>query len=102
MANVVLYEFVPTRSLKCRWALLEADIEYESAGNGPEAFGSEDLCKIQPLGKLPAAVIDGKPLFESSAITTAVADLEIRYGGKGVLGSSLKPSFLYRLLRFVF
>ncbi len=75
MANVTLYEYEPTRSKKCRWALLEAGLEYESIGNSPQIIGSEELRKVHPLGKLPAAKIDGKPLFESSAIVTAVADL---------------------------
>ena len=75
MATIQLYEFAPTRSSKPRWALLEAGLEYESLGNEPKAIGSDEVNKIHPLGKLPAAIIDGKPLFESSAIVTAVADL---------------------------
>lgn len=31
--------------------------------------------RLHPLGKLPVAVIDGKPLFESAAIAVAIADL---------------------------
>ena len=75
MTKVTLYEFEPTRSKKCRWALLEAELEYESIGNSPQIIGSEELRKVHPLGKLPAAMIDGRPLFESSAIVTAIADL---------------------------
>ena len=75
MATIKLYEFEPTRSARCRWTLLEAGLDYESVNNGPEAIGSEELLKLHPLGKLPAAVIDGKPLFESAAISTAIADL---------------------------
>ena len=75
MAEIKLYEFEPTRSQKCRWTLLEAGLEYESLGNSPKVLGSDELRKIQPLGKLPGALIDGKPLFESSAISTAIADL---------------------------
>ena len=30
---------------------------------------------MHPLGKLPAALIDGKPLFESAVISTVIADL---------------------------
>lgn len=75
MANVTLYEYEPTRSLKCRWTLLEAGLDYTSLGNEPEVFGTDDLRMIQPLGKLPAATIDGKPLFESTAIVAAIADL---------------------------
>jgi len=35
-------------------------------------------------------------------LSTAVADVEIEYGGKGVLGANLKPGFLFRLVRFIF
>jgi glutathione S-transferase len=75
MADIVLYEFKRTRSEKCRWALREAGLPYRSEGNSPRTIGSEDVRKIHPLGKLPAALIDGKPLFESVAIVNAVADL---------------------------
>ena len=50
-------------------------MDYESIGNRVEIVGSEELRKVHPLGKLPAAVIDGRPLFESAAIATAIADL---------------------------
>lgn len=75
MPEIKLYELGPTRSARCRWALLEAGLEYESVGNDPSIIGSDELRDVHPLGKLPAAIIDGKPLFESAAIATAVADL---------------------------
>ena len=65
----------PTRSARCRWTLLEAGLEFESIGNAPEIIGSDALREAHPLGKLPAAVIDGRPLFESAAICTAIADM---------------------------
>jgi len=74
MNNISLYEYAPTRSARSRWALLEAGIEYESIGDGPSVFGHPDLGKIHPLRKVPAAMIDGKPLFESAAICAAIAD----------------------------
>ena len=75
MKEISLYEYEPTRSARPRWALLEAGIAYDSIGNGPEVFGHPDLGKVHPLGKVPAAIINGKPLFESGAICAAVADL---------------------------
>ena len=75
MPDIKLYELGPTRSARCRWTLLEAGLEYESMGNQASFIGSTALRKIHPLGKLPAALIDGKPLFESAAISTAIADL---------------------------
>lgn len=72
---IKLFELGPTRSSRARWTLLEAGLDYESIGNSVEIFGSEELRRVHPLGKLPAAIIDGKPLFESAAIVTAIADL---------------------------
>jgi glutathione S-transferase len=73
--SIKLFELGPTRSARCRWTLFEAGLEYESIGNRPDIIGSEELRKVHPLGKLPAAFIDGRPLFESAAISTAIADL---------------------------
>ncbi len=73
--RIKLFELAPTRSARCRWALLEAGLQYESVGNTPDIIWSEELRQVHPLGKLPAAVIDGRPLFESAAIVAAVADL---------------------------
>jgi glutathione S-transferase len=75
MPSIKLFELGPTRSARVRWILLEAGLAYESAGNRVEVIGSDELRSIHPLGKLPAAIIDGKPLFESAAIVTAIADL---------------------------
>ena len=75
MPEIVLYELGATRSARCRWTLLEAGLDYESVGNAPDVIGSDALRTVHPLGKLPAAVIDGRPLFESAAISTAIADL---------------------------
>ena len=75
MPVIQLYEHARTRSARCRWTLAEAGLEYESLGNAPEIIGSDELRTVQPLGKVPAAIIDGRPLFESAAICTAIADL---------------------------
>ncbi len=75
MPEIKLYELGPTRSARCRWVLKEADLPFQSIGNSIEVFADPELQKVHPLGKLPAAVIDGRPLFESAAIATAIADL---------------------------
>jgi flagellar L-ring protein precursor FlgH len=38
----------------------------------------------------------------NAVLSTAIADLVLEYGGKGVIGANLKPSFLFRILRFIF
>jgi len=73
--KIILYELAPTRSARVRWALLEAGLAFESIQMGVDIFKSESLARIHPLGKLPAVLLDGKPLFESAAIVTAIADL---------------------------
>ncbi len=73
--KIILYELGPTRSSRCRWTLLEAGLDFESRGNSSEIFECEELRKVHPLGKLPAAIIDDKPLFESAAICSTIADL---------------------------
>jgi len=75
MPDIKLYELGPTRSARVRWILLEASLPYESLGNSASVIGSSELRRIHPLGKLPAALINGQPLFESAAIVTAIADL---------------------------
>ena len=72
--DLKLFEFAPTRSARCRWTLLEAGLDFESEGSSPEVLQSEGLRKAHPLSKLPAMIIDGKPLFESAAICTYIAD----------------------------
>ena len=75
MTNITLYEYAPTRSARPRWTLLEAGLPFESVGGDPSVFQNSDLREVHPLGKIPAAMINGKPLFESAAISTAIADL---------------------------
>ena len=75
MTSIKLFELGPTRSARVRWMLQEAGLVFESIGNSIEVFASDELRRVHPLGKLPAALIDGKPLFESAAIVTAIADL---------------------------
>lgn len=71
--TITLYEFAPTRSARVRWTLLELGVAFDSIA-GPEAFTRPELRDIHPLGKLPALIDDGRPLFESAAICTWLAD----------------------------
>lgn len=71
--TIILYEFPPTRSDRVRWTLLELGLPFESV-RGQHLFGSAELKAISPLGKLPGLVDDGRPLFESAAICTWLAD----------------------------
>jgi glutathione S-transferase len=75
MPQIKLFELGPTRSARVRWILLEAGLPFESIGNTVEIIRSDELKAVHPLGKLPAVIIEGRPLFESVAIVTAIADL---------------------------
>lgn len=72
--DITLYEYGPSRSKQARWALLECGLEFKSI-SGLEILHSEQLNKVNPMGKVPAVVINGEPLFESAAICTYLADL---------------------------
>ena len=71
--SITLYELQPTRSTRARWTLLELGLPYESI-EGPAVFAMPELAAIHPLSKLPALRDTGRPLFESAAICTWLAD----------------------------
>ena len=72
--DITLYEYGPSRSKQARWALLECGLEFKAV-SGIEILHSEELKKVNPMGKVPAVVINGEPLFEAAAICTYLADL---------------------------
>jgi len=72
--DITLYEYGPSRSKQVRWALLELGLEFKAI-EGLEVLHSDELVQVNPMGKVPAVVIDGKPLFEAAAICTYLADL---------------------------
>lgn len=67
--TIVHYEFGPTRSQCLRWILTELGIDYESSDDR-SLFGSDELKKMHPLGKLPSITDKGRPLFAPAAICT--------------------------------
>jgi len=75
MTEIKLYELGPTRSARVQWILKETGRDYTSISDGYDTFKNPDLANIHPLNKLPAALFDNKPLFESAAITTYIADI---------------------------
>lgn len=72
--KITLYEYGPSRSKQVRWALFELGLEFKSV-EGLEILHSDELKKVNPMGKVPAVLIDGEPLFEAAAICTYLADL---------------------------
>ncbi|MBT5433424.1 MAG: glutathione S-transferase family protein [Alphaproteobacteria bacterium] len=82
--TVKLYESPHSRSDRVRWAMLELDCAFESR-SGHDLFGSDELKAVHPQGKLPALEDDGRPLFESAAICTWLAD---KHADKGLIAPS--------------
>lgn len=72
--EITLYEYGPSRSKQARWTLLECGLEFKSV-SGIEILHSDELKKVNPMGKVPAVLINGEPLFEAAAICTYLADL---------------------------
>jgi len=72
--DITLYEYGPSRSKQARWTLQELGLEFQSV-EGLELLHSDVLNQVNPMGKVPAVVIDGEPLFEAAAICTYLADL---------------------------
>jgi len=76
---ITLYGFGQTRSARVRFVLGELGLTYENI-DGQHVFGSPEVTAINPLGKVPAARIDGRPLFESAAICNWLADAHPQAG----------------------
>ena len=68
---IKLYGFGPTRYLRAKWALEEAELKYEFI-DARELMKTGEYTKIHPQGKVPALEIDGNILFESVAIVNYV------------------------------
>ena len=82
--TITLFEFAPTRSARARWTLLELGLPFESI-EGQDVFQHPSLESVHPLRKLPALVDEERPLFESAAICTWLAD---RQPEKGLIAPS--------------
>lgn len=72
--DITLYEYSPSRSKQARWTLLELGLEFRSI-EGLDILHSDELNQVNPMGKVPAVVINGEALFEAAAICTCLADL---------------------------
>lgn len=72
--NIILYGLRNSRSARVQWTLLELGLQFEIIEDRA-LLGSAQLRCFHPQGKVPVVVIDGEPLFESTAICTHLCDL---------------------------
>lgn len=72
--NITLYGVGFTRSARCLWTLRELELEHEYIEDA-KLIRTEQLRALQPQAKLPVAIIDGNPLYESAAICEHFCDL---------------------------
>ncbi len=68
-----VYQATPSRALRVGWAMAELGLEFEER-DYETAMESGEMSKLHPLSKMPVLVDDGRPLFESAAICTWLAD----------------------------
>ena len=75
MSQVIFYTNPMSRGQIARWMLEEAGAEYEQhlVQYGPEMKGA-DYRSINPMGKVPAIVHDGKVVTECAAICAYLAE----------------------------
>ena len=69
-----MYQVIGTarsRAMRVFWMLEELEQEYEILEAGPR---SEAIQKVNPSGKVPALIVDGKAIFDSVAIMQFLAD----------------------------
>ncbi len=60
-----------TRTVRVQWMLEELGQTYEVMQAGPQ---SAEVRAVNPSGKVPVLLVDGKPLSDSTAIITWLAD----------------------------
>lgn len=92
--NITLYGMIPyDRSGKVRWLLEEMGLPYQDRwlDRGKREHEAEAYLQINPMGRVPAVVIDERPMIESGAICAYLADL---HPNKGLAPSMTSPERL--------
>jgi glutathione S-transferase len=68
-----VYQATPSRALRVAWIMAELGLDYE-VRDYETALERGEMAKLHPLSKMPVLVDDERPLFESAAICTWLAD----------------------------
>ena len=91
-----LIGYVKTRAFRVKWALEELGLPYTHV---PAAPHSDEAKEHNPTGKVPALVVDGATLTDSTAIITYLADKN--HGltlAAGTLGRARQDGFTHMIL----
>ncbi len=74
--DITLYYAPHTRALRTRWLFEEMGLPYtlERVNFTVPMDPNEPITKVSPFSKVPAAVIDGETIFDSSAIADFVME----------------------------
>ncbi len=78
MTDLVLYSVVPyDRGSRVRWTAYELslNVEERKVNMTDKEHKSEAYKKINPLGQIPAALLNGAPMFDSAAICMRLLEL---------------------------
>ncbi len=98
-APIHLFHCADARSFRALWALEELGLDYElTLMPFPPRFRFEGYKDINPLGTVPALVVDGALMTESSAIPHFLAT---RYGPSDLAVAPDEPDYA-RYLNFLF
>ncbi|KZL29419.1 glutathione S-transferase family protein [Pseudovibrio sp. Ad37] len=60
-----------SRTMRVLWLLEELNLPYEVVPSKPH---QEDVYAVNPSGKIPALIVDGETIYDSTAICTYLAD----------------------------
>ncbi len=82
-----------TRSFRVLWMLEELGVDYEHAAISPR---SEEILSINPSGKVPALLVDGEAIIDSTAIIQYLADVHGQFTYEtGTIERARQDSFLH-------
>ena len=101
MTQITLYAVVPfDRGARARWLAYELGVELQDhkVDIANKEHKSESYKKINPFGQVPAAVIDGKSVFDSAAMCMHLLELHPDSGLSPKVGSPERAAFLSWLM----
>jgi glutathione S-transferase len=101
MPDITLYFAPRSRSIRALWLLKELGAPFDLVPIDLEAgdHKASAVLALNPMGKVPIAVVDGHPVWESPAIVAHLCDLFPEAGLAPRIGTPERADF-YRWLSF--